>query len=899
MGTSPGDRHLWVRFVPGTCLSMDPGLAALIQTRIEAIKRDDREAYLATYHPSVLAGVHEGIRADFEKMFQHDLGRHFPGPPKISERPLGPRDPLLFESMMTYPVRPTHLVRIDVRKGALEQEFIFWQAVNDRGTWSFVLPLPKEETLQRGRTLRRAARSPQSLRVSASVLLLSNLVPLAGVCFLGWDAFSLIFLYWLESSVIGIFTALKMLLAEGSILSGVAASFLPRLPQMLLRLPLIAFFVFHFGMFMCVHLALLQALFKISALPNAGGFYVLALAASHGFSFFWNYLGKKEYLDHSPMELMFQPYNRIWLMHGVVLIGGLAAVALHLQQLVLAVMVVLKTAADLYSHLHSHSTPPRSGGSVSGPGSKAHAIPVVAFLFMTLLAAAPARGEADPETFRENAFQFTRKAAKGAISGKVPETPEALDLLGDWRVEARVYSDGKLRGEERAESLPLADALEEAVGRAVRDQALGGLLARELKEARYWVQMAGPEGKRVSILGYEGKALEATGDLAVVRKFSPRTIRRMISLQKRYLLRVMHPEHHGFYKFYDAAQDQPESKLRTVYSASSLWTLLKIHDFRRDGRIPELIDPIVGFILSMQVREGPLKGAFHYSFDPQNNKKDRRFVVGTAAKTIFTLLEVYRRTENPRTLEAAREAGNWLLAQVQSDGRVFPIVRFHKGQWKVIPKHSFLYSGQVLSALSRLYAVTRDTRYDAAASRVAERLLVLVRAQDYYVGDDFRPQNPVSTSWAVMSFLDYWKNHPEPAFAEAVRKCVEKLLAVQFKDTKDVANEGRFPATYTSGSGWVNEVLVEAYRFCLGQKQSACGDILQAMLRTTRWLIQNTYTDVNGFHLANSERASGGAILNFEEERVRTDAVCHAANSFVGLLATAGRKTRLELPEER
>ena len=47
--------------------------------------------------------------------------------------------------------------------------------------------------------------------VSTWVLLVANLVPLAGVLFWGWDAFALLALFWMENVVVGVFSALRML----------------------------------------------------------------------------------------------------------------------------------------------------------------------------------------------------------------------------------------------------------------------------------------------------------------------------------------------------------------------------------------------------------------------------------------------------------------------------------------------------------------------------------------------------------------------------------------------------------------------------------------------------------------------------------------------------------------
>ena len=45
---------------------------------------------------------------------------------------------------------------------------------------------------------------------SVLVLLLANLVPLAGVVFFGWSVFPVMLLFWLENVVVGVFHVLKL-----------------------------------------------------------------------------------------------------------------------------------------------------------------------------------------------------------------------------------------------------------------------------------------------------------------------------------------------------------------------------------------------------------------------------------------------------------------------------------------------------------------------------------------------------------------------------------------------------------------------------------------------------------------------------------------------------------------
>ena len=355
-------------------------------------------------------------------------------------------------------------------------------------------------------------------------------------------------------------------------------------------------------------------------------------------------------------------------------------------------------------------------------------------------------------------------------------------------------------------------------------------------------------------------------------------ILRQIEAGKNYLLRVMDPEWHAFHKRYDCLRDDSGSRLRTIYTASSLYTLLKVYRLTHDEDIARQIPGIAGFLLSMQNHEGENRGAFHYSFDTKTLKKEPRFVTGTASKTIFTMLEMFRFTQDPVYLESAKEAGQWLLRMQNADGSAAAQAVSRDEKWVNVQKFSFLYNGQVLSALSRLYRVTSDPTYYEAASKIARLVIAKAEAQHYWVGDEYRRPNPVSTSWVIMSLLDFYKAGRDRASLETILKSSNELLKHQHTDPEDPANYGRYQGSETtSGNGWICEVLGEAYNFSAEKYKNA-------ILLGVRWLIRNTYTEENTRGFKNPAMPVGGLIRSPSEASVRTDAVCHGVNGYIGIL---------------
>jgi hypothetical protein len=198
--------------------------------------------------------------------------------------------------------------------------------------------------------------------VSAWVLVAANLVPLAGVLLWNWSVFALIALFWMENVIVGVFFALRMLLAD------------PRDPALwAAKVFLVPFFCFHYGMFTAVHGLFVFGLFGGKAYDPHGlqvlepalrvardlGLWLplAALLASHGFSFLWNYLWRGQFRRAKLTELMSKPYGRVVVLHVGIILGAIATTALGSPLWALLVLLAMKIGLDLKAHLKEHSPP--------------------------------------------------------------------------------------------------------------------------------------------------------------------------------------------------------------------------------------------------------------------------------------------------------------------------------------------------------------------------------------------------------------------------------------------------------------------------------------------------------------------------------------------------------------
>lgn len=191
-------------------------------------------------------------------------------------------------------------------------------------------------------------------RASEVFLLVANILPLLGVILWDWKVFDILLVFWIENVIIGIFNVVKML---GWV----------QHCRLYIALPIVPFFVLHYGSFTSGHGILIMAVFggknkasldTIWQTLHEGGWNMYisigGIFLSHLFSFITNFIGKRE-IERTHIGLLMEaPYGRIVVMHLTIIIGGGAAVALGQPLWALALLVLLKTGMDLRAHRKSH-----------------------------------------------------------------------------------------------------------------------------------------------------------------------------------------------------------------------------------------------------------------------------------------------------------------------------------------------------------------------------------------------------------------------------------------------------------------------------------------------------------------------------------------------------------------
>ena len=189
-----------------------------------------------------------------------------------------------------------------------------------------------------------------NIRSSVYFLIAANMVPLFGVLFLKWDIINILFLYWMESGVIGFYNVLKILTAEnrGNYIHDI-----------FFKIFAFIFFNIHYPIMLAVLMAaginlIATLVFNRPLKPfdvlSQTWITLVSFLISHGYSFVKNYLQGGERKSARVIILLFQPYLRIAVM-WFVLMGGTFFILKYQQAVFLIViLVVLKIIFDCISH---------------------------------------------------------------------------------------------------------------------------------------------------------------------------------------------------------------------------------------------------------------------------------------------------------------------------------------------------------------------------------------------------------------------------------------------------------------------------------------------------------------------------------------------------------------------
>ena len=191
--------------------------------------------------------------------------------------------------------------------------------------------------------------------LAIGVLIVSNSLPIFGVLFLEWNLFSILFLYWLENIVVGMYAMLRIWRAELPPKAPIKVTKITGETYIYKVSAYLSFFLVHYGMFTFVHGIFIYMMF-MPFFESLDWVLIafLGLFVSHGISHFKNFVGNQEYLSTSPDKEMLAPYKRVVVMHLTIIAGGFFVTEVGSPIYAIVILVLLKIFIDLSSHLSEH-----------------------------------------------------------------------------------------------------------------------------------------------------------------------------------------------------------------------------------------------------------------------------------------------------------------------------------------------------------------------------------------------------------------------------------------------------------------------------------------------------------------------------------------------------------------
>jgi hypothetical protein len=197
-------------------------------------------------------------------------------------------------------------------------------------------------------------------KFSTLSLIFSNLLVIIFAVVDNLSAVDILWIYWTQSVIIGIFNFIKILSLKEFSTEGFRQGGKQVLPTKAAKISTAIFFLFHYGFFHVIYAVFIGSFSTFGRIGNVGNDtnYILYASLTFFASYFIEFINSKnEQSDVLPNlgSLMFAPYARIIPMHLTIILGGFigAAGGLLSTNTNLAIIILftaIKTIVDLITH---------------------------------------------------------------------------------------------------------------------------------------------------------------------------------------------------------------------------------------------------------------------------------------------------------------------------------------------------------------------------------------------------------------------------------------------------------------------------------------------------------------------------------------------------------------------
>ncbi len=202
---------------------------------------------------------------------------------------------------------------------------------------------------------KRALLDPSTL-----ALLVSNVIVIAFAIIEHWNLITLLWIYWAQSVIIGVFNVFKILDLTRFSTNGFYVNGKPVDPTEGAKRQTAVFFALHYGLFHLVYFVFLVVFtcigfWEVPSYNAAVGtaYFILASVALFFASHLYSYLHNRE-SERGRMQnigrVMFSPYARIFPMQLTLILG-----IFLIDQAALLLFLTLKTVADVITHVAEHA----------------------------------------------------------------------------------------------------------------------------------------------------------------------------------------------------------------------------------------------------------------------------------------------------------------------------------------------------------------------------------------------------------------------------------------------------------------------------------------------------------------------------------------------------------------
>jgi hypothetical protein len=218
------------------------------------------------------------------------------------------------------------------------------------------------------RPLTQVLRNLRQRDLSTWSLLIANAITIGFATIEGWDLGPLLWIYWCQSVIIGIFNFIRILTLNQFSTENFKVNERQPAPTRATLRSTAFFFLVHYGIFhVCYLLFLMSDLGRRPPQLWPAVLCVGTFFANHLLSFFHNFRRDRARVPNLG-TVMFFPYARILPMHLTIIFGAFAAY----QTGAVILFLALKTVADLIMHSIEHREEVDARVEVS-PGTPGHA----------------------------------------------------------------------------------------------------------------------------------------------------------------------------------------------------------------------------------------------------------------------------------------------------------------------------------------------------------------------------------------------------------------------------------------------------------------------------------------------------------------------------------------------